>query len=190
VDGKTRTHRGLGLGGASGRRRCDANSRKGALAVDEWLVRLVLWRRCMSTNGVACKPPSWHFIFWPCTICSRNTHLARRPVRAPHIRLVVGFMCLLFFVDWRRRRSAGCLRRLTIVGGVRGAWSDWRRGHPGTVCAHVACPTWSSGPSTSPLDGVTRAPSCRTTAATRETPACVPSSTSPLDEWDEWEAWL
>ena len=27
-----------------------------------------------------------------------------------------------------------------------------------TVCARVACPTWSAGPSTSPLEGVMRAP--------------------------------
>src|SRR6267154_1733093 len=42
--------------------------------------------------------------------------------------------------------------RLTIVGGGREAWSVWRRGRLGTVCARGACPTWSSGPSTSPLD--------------------------------------
>ena len=57
---------------------------------------------------------------------------------------------------------------LTIVGGVREAWSVWRRGRLGTVCARVACrplggapdelrstsvrPDASCGPSTSPLD--------------------------------------
>jgi hypothetical protein len=40
---------------------------------------------------------------------------------------------------------------LTIVGGVRDAWSSWRRGRGKTVCARVACRAWSSGPSTSPL---------------------------------------
>src|SRR5947207_6691280 len=43
-------------------------------------------------------------------------------------------------------------RRLTIVGGVRDAWSVWRRGRLGTVCARGAHPAWSSGPSTSPLE--------------------------------------
>src|SRR5213080_1656245 len=42
--------------------------------------------------------------------------------------------------------------RLTIVGGVREAWSVWRRGRLGTVCARGAHPAWSSGPSTSPLE--------------------------------------
>ncbi len=42
--------------------------------------------------------------------------------------------------------------RLTIVGGGREAWSAWRRGRLGKVCARGACPTWSSGPSTSPLE--------------------------------------
>src|SRR5213080_3448326 len=45
--------------------------------------------------------------------------------------------------------------RLTIVGGVREAWSVWRRGRVGTVCARGACPAWSSGPSTSPLGAMT-----------------------------------
>ena len=42
-------------------------------------------------------------------------------------------------------------RNLTIVGGGREAWSVWRRGRLGTVCARGACLAWSSGPSTSPL---------------------------------------
>ena len=45
-----------------------------------------------------------------------------------------------------------CLRsRLTIVGGVRERVVVARRGRLGTVCARGACPTWSCGPSTSPL---------------------------------------
>ena len=50
--------------------------------------------------------------------------------------------------------SGVILCALTIVGGVREAWSVWRRGRLGTVCARVACPAWSSGPSTSPLDSM------------------------------------
>src|SRR5258708_6022499 len=45
-------------------------------------------------------------------------------------------------------------RRLTIVGVGREAWSVWRRGRGKTVCARGACPAWSSGPSTSPLSGM------------------------------------
>ena len=44
------------------------------------------------------------------------------------------------------------IRNLTIVGGVRDAPFVWRRGRLGTVCARVAWPAWSCGPSTSPLD--------------------------------------
>jgi len=44
-------------------------------------------------------------------------------------------------------------RRLTIVGGGHDAWSVWRCGRLGTVCARGACPAWSSGPSPSPLGG-------------------------------------
>src|SRR5437016_102067 len=43
--------------------------------------------------------------------------------------------------------------RLTIVGGGRDAPLVWRRGRLGTVCARGAHPAWSSGPSTSPLEG-------------------------------------
>jgi hypothetical protein len=43
------------------------------------------------------------------------------------------------------------LGRLTIVGGVREAWSVWRRARLGTVCARGAHPAWVHGPSTSPL---------------------------------------
>src|SRR5438477_13024542 len=43
--------------------------------------------------------------------------------------------------------------RLTIVGGGRDAPLVWRRGRLGTVCARGAHPTWSCGPSTSPLGG-------------------------------------
>ena len=32
----------------------------------------------------------------------------------------------------------------------------WRRGRWKTVCARVACPAWSSGPSTSPLGATLR----------------------------------
>jgi len=49
-------------------------------------------------------------------------------------------------------------RHLTIVGGDRDALAVWRLGRWGKVCALGACPTWSSGPSTSPLgdaDGAT-----------------------------------
>ena len=44
-----------------------------------------------------------------------------------------------------------CRCGLTIVGGVREAWFDWRRGRAKTVCARVAWPAWVPGPSTSPL---------------------------------------
>jgi hypothetical protein len=40
----------------------------------------------------------------------------------------------------------------------REAWSVWRRGCLGTVCARVACPTWSCGPSTSPLERIREIP--------------------------------
>ena len=46
-----------------------------------------LRRKTVHGNGAA---P--HLIFWPWTICGRGTHLARRPDRAPRIRLVVCFM--------------------------------------------------------------------------------------------------
>jgi hypothetical protein len=46
---------------------------------------------------------------------------------------------------------------LTIVGGVREAWSDWLRGRWKTVCARVARPTLLCGPSTSPLEAMRRA---------------------------------
>jgi len=48
------------------------------------------------------------------------------------------------------------LLALTIVRGVRDAWSVWRRGRLGTVCARDADLAWSSGPSTSPLESATR----------------------------------
>jgi hypothetical protein len=41
--------------------------------------------------------------------------------------------------------------RLTIVGGCRDAWSVWLRGRWKRLCARVARPAWSRGPSTSPL---------------------------------------
>jgi hypothetical protein len=41
---------------------------------------------------------------------------------------------------------------LTIVGGVREAWSDWGRGARERWWARGPCPAWSCGPSTSPLD--------------------------------------
>jgi hypothetical protein len=47
--------------------------------------------------------------------------------------------------------------RLTIVGGVREEWSVWRRGSQEKLWARGACPAWSSGPSTSPLDGMANA---------------------------------
>jgi len=42
-------------------------------------------------------------------------------------------------------------RPVTIVGGGRDAWSDWRRGSREKLWARGAYPAWSSGPSTSPL---------------------------------------
>src|ERR1700730_11053239 len=47
---------------------------------------------------------------------------------------------------------------LTIVGGGREAWSVWRRGSREKLCARGACPAWSCGPSTSPLDVTYRNP--------------------------------
>src|SRR5882757_656428 len=43
--------------------------------------------------------------------------------------------------------------QLTIVGGGRDAIAVWRRGRGKRLCARGACLAWSSGPSTSPLDG-------------------------------------
>src|SRR5712671_2755306 len=54
---------------------------------------------------------------------------------------------------WRFANFSQCQAwLLTIVGGGREAWSVWRLGRLGTVCARGAHPAWSSGPSTSPLD--------------------------------------
>src|SRR5204862_6806089 len=50
----------------------------------------------------------------------------------------------------QRSQCQRCL--LTIVGGVREAWSIWRRGRLGTVCARGDHAAWSCGPSTSPLE--------------------------------------
>jgi hypothetical protein len=46
------------------------------------------------------------------------------------------------------------IRLLTIVGGVRERLLVTRRGRGKTVCARGADLAWSSGPSTSPLDGM------------------------------------
>ena len=51
------------------------------------------------------------------------------------------------------RPSVSRVRLLTIVGGGRDAWSVWRRGSRERLWARGACPAWSCGPSTSPLDG-------------------------------------
>src|SRR5205807_2536346 len=42
------------------------------------------------------------------------------------------------------------------ISGAGGAWSVWRRGSRDRSWARGACPTWSSGPSTSPLDAMVR----------------------------------
>src|SRR5881275_3779185 len=57
--------------------------------------------------------------------------------------------------------SANFIALLTIVGGVRDALLVWLRGRWKTVCARVAWPAWSSGPSTSPLGEWLRLAQCR-----------------------------
>jgi len=49
-----------------------------------------------------------------------------------------------------------CLGGLTIVGGVRDAWSDWGRGTRERVWARGPCLAWVPGPSTSPLEDATQ----------------------------------
>src|SRR6266513_4822213 len=71
----------------------------------------------------------------------------------------------------QRSQCQRCL--LTIVGGVREAWSIWRRGRLGTVCARGAHAAWSCGPSTSPLGGSSQWQS--SLLRTRTVSAFVPS---------------
>ena len=75
--------RSLGMDHIGLWRRCDAADRKRTLAVDQWLVRLVLRYRGMSSNCLACESRVWHHIFGACSIFSCSFDLARRADRAP-----------------------------------------------------------------------------------------------------------
>jgi hypothetical protein len=67
---------------------------------------------------------------------------------------------------------------------------DGRRGRLGTVCARVACPAWSSGPSTSPLDNMQNrqqydlAFSLVRESVAQWDPLGLVGGGAPADEWD------